>query len=68
MNEDLESKTMFELVCILNKIQIEENKIGIRTIELEKERLQVIKEMCNRLPKLENDENINPKSRRLKNE
>ena len=68
MNEDLESKTMFELVCILNKIQIEENKIGIRTIELEKERLQVIKEMCNRLPKLKNDENINPKSRRLKNE
>jgi hypothetical protein len=68
MNEDLESKTMFELVCILNKIQIEENKIGIRTIELEKERLQVIKEMVSRLPKLKNDENINPKSRRLKNE
>lgn len=68
MNENLTSKTMFELVCILNRIQIEENKTGIRTIELEKLRLQVIKEMCNRLPKLENDENINTKSRRLKNE
>ena len=63
MCEDLSSKTMFELMCILNRIQIEEDKIGIKTIELEKERLAVIKEMCRRIPNLEHDENINPKNR-----
>lgn len=63
MSEDLSSKTMFELMCILNRIQIEEDKIGIKTIELEKERLAVIKEMCKRIPNLEHDENINPKNR-----
>lgn len=63
MNEDLTGKTVFELICTLNRIQIEEDKIGIRTIELEKQRLQVIKELCRRLPNLEHDENINPKKR-----
>lgn len=63
MNEDYTGKTVFELMCILNRIQIEEDKIGIRTIALEKERLQVIKELCRRLPNLENDENLQPKNR-----
>lgn len=63
MNEDLTGKTVFELICMLNAINIEENKLGIRSIELEKERLLVIKELCRRLPNLEHDENINPKKR-----
>ena len=64
MNEDLTGKTVFELICMLNRIQIEEDKIGIRTIALEKERLLVIKELCRRLPNLENDVNIQDKKRR----
>ena len=63
MNEDLTGKTVFELMCILNRIQIEEDKLGIRSIELEKERLQVIKELCRRIPNLENDVNIQDKRR-----
>lgn len=63
MNNDLTSKTVFELICMLNRIQIEEDKIGIRSIALEKERLLVIRELCRRLPNLENDRNIQDKKR-----
>lgn len=61
MSEDLTSKTLFDLVCILNRIQIEQDKIGVRVIELEKERLLVIKEICRRLPDLKEDKDFDVK-------
>ena len=63
MNEDLTHKTLFELICMLNSINIEEDKLGIQTIELKKRKLLVIRELCRRIPSLEYDENINPKRR-----
>lgn len=63
MSEDLTSKTLFDLVCILNRIQIEQDKIGVRVIELEKERLLVIKEICRRLPDLKEDKDFDIKTK-----
>jgi hypothetical protein len=64
----MSGRTILQLIYRLNEINIMQDKLEIKSMELEKERMEIIKELCGHIPNLENDENINPKKRVRKNE
>lgn len=55
--------TILELIFRLNEINIMQDKLELKSMELEKERDAIIKELCGHIPSLKDDENINPKKR-----
>ena len=68
--------TILQLICRLNAISIERNKIEMRLLSdpdskvlkaslevLDEEHDNIIKELCGHLPHLENDENLKPRRR-----
>lgn len=69
--------TILQLICRLNAISIERNKIEMDLIRnpdskvlkaslevLDEEHDNIIKELCGHLPHLENDENLQPRNRK----
>ena len=69
--------TILQLICRLNAISIERNKIEMDLIKnpdskvlkaslsvLDEEHDNIIKELCGHLPHLENDENLQPRRRK----
>lgn len=57
--EELKQKTVFELATRLNEIMVEQN-------DLELEYNFIIRELCERIPSLKEDENLQPIVRKLK--
>ena len=68
--------TILQLICRLNAISIERNKIEMDLIRnpdskvlkaslevLDEEHDNIIKELCGHIPSLENDENLKPRRR-----
>ena len=55
--------TILQLVYRLNEIMVEQDKLEIKSMELEKEYNEITYELWGRIPSLKDDENIQPKKR-----
>ena len=59
-------RTIFQLVTRLNEIMVEQNRLEIKSMELEKEWNDIVFELWGKVPHLKYDETIQPiKKRRL---
>ena len=59
----MKNMTILQLVYRLNDIMVEQNKLEIKSMELEKEYNEIVYELWGRIPSLKDDENIQPKKR-----
>lgn len=59
----MRNMTILQLVYRLNDIMVEQNKLEIKSMELEKEYNEIVYELWGRIPSLKDDENIQPKGR-----
>lgn len=59
----MRTMTILQLVYRLNDIMVEQNKLEIKSMELEKEYNEIVYELWGRIPSLKDDENIQPKGR-----
>ena len=59
----MRNMTILQLVYRLNDIMVEQNKLEIKSMELEKEYNEIVYELWGRIPSLKDDENIQPKKR-----
>ena len=59
----MNNMTILQLIFRLNEINILQDKLEIKSMELQKERDAITMELCGRIPSLKDDENIIPKRR-----
>lgn len=59
----MSGKTIFQLITRLNEIMIEQDRLEIKSMELEKEFNEIVYELWGRVPNLKDDKTIQPKRR-----
>ena len=58
--------TILQLIFRLNEIRKEQDKLEIKSMELEEEYNQIVYELWGKIPSLENNEDIQPMKRTRK--
>ena len=64
----MKNKTTLELAFRLNEIMVEQNKLQLQSVELDREYNEIVYELWDRYPHLRDDVNLQPITRVRKKE